>query len=45
MKRRALRIEEAKISDTKTFTEEEVLNPSTNHKIRGPEFNGPVECQ
>jgi hypothetical protein len=35
--------EESKILDTKTSSEEEVVKASTNHKMRGPEFNGPAE--
>jgi hypothetical protein len=30
------------VFDTKTFIEEGV--PSTNPKLRGPEFDRPVEC-
>jgi hypothetical protein len=32
-----------RLFDTKTSSEEEVVKPSTNHKMRGPEFNGPAE--
>jgi DNA-binding NarL/FixJ family response regulator len=35
---------DAKISHTQTSTKEEVLNPSTNHKMSGPEFNEPVQA-